>query len=76
MIDAEKVKIDGFKAETDRLKVVQTNMTPEQLQPIVMQALQQILTSPDILGNQPIVPAIQPYQPPPPVNMNQPVTQK
>lgn len=70
MIDAEKVKIDGFKAETDRLKVVQTNMTPEQLQPIVMQALQQILTSPDILGNQPIVPAIQPYQPPPPVNMN------
>jgi hypothetical protein len=76
MIDAEKVKIDGFKAETDRLKVVQTNMTPEQLQPIVMQALQQILTSPDILGNQPIVPAIQPYQPPPPVNMNLPVTQK
>jgi len=72
MIDAEKLKIDGFKAETDRLKVTQGAMNPEQIQAIVMQTLQQTLTSPDVLGNQPIVPAIQPYQPPPPVNMNPP----
>lgn len=73
LIDAEKLKIDGFKAETDRLKVTTTAMTPEQIQALVMQTLQQTLTSPDVLGNQPIVPAIQPYQPPPPINMNQPV---
>ena len=73
MIDAEKVKIDGFKAETDRLKVMQPMMQPQELQALVLQTVQQVLTSPDVLGNQPIVPAIQPYQPPPPVNMNQPV---
>ena len=73
MIDAEKLKIDGFKAETDRLKVTQGGMNPEQIQALVLQTLQQTLTSPDVLGNQPIVPAIQPYQPPPPVNMNPPV---
>lgn len=73
MIDAEKVKIDGFKAETDRLKVMQSMMQPQELQALVLQTVQQVLTSPDVLGNQPIVPAIQPYQPPPPVNMNQPV---
>ena len=73
MIDAEKVKIDGFKAETDRLKVMQPAMPPEQIQALVLQTVQQVLSSPDVLGNQPIVPAIQPYQPPPPVNMNQPI---
>jgi hypothetical protein len=73
MIDAEKLKIDGFKAETDRLKIMQPVMPPDQLQALVLQTVQQVLSSPDVLGNQPIVPAIQPYQPPPPVNMNPPV---
>jgi hypothetical protein len=72
MIDAEKLKIDGFKAETDRLKIMQPVMPPDQLQALVLQTVQQVLSSPDVLGNQPIVPAIQPYQPPPPVNMNPP----
>ena len=73
LIDAEKLKIDGFKAETDRLKIMQPAMPPEQIQALVLQTVQQVLSSPDVLGNQPIVPAIQPYQPPPPVNMNTPV---
>jgi hypothetical protein len=73
LIDAEKLKIDGFKAETDRLKIMQPAMPPDQLQALVLQTVQQVLSSPDVLGNQPIVPAIQPYQPPPPVNMNPPV---
>lgn len=73
MIDAEKLKIDGFKAETDRLKIMQPAMPPDQIQALVLQTVQQVLSSPDVLGNQPIVPAIQPYQPPPPVNMNQPI---
>ena len=73
MIDAEKLKIDGFKAETDRLKIMQTAMTPEQVQALVMQTVQQVMTSPDVFNSQPVVPAMKPYQPPPPVNMNQPV---
>jgi hypothetical protein len=73
MIDAEKLKIDGFKAETDRLKIMQTAMTPEQVQGLVLQTVQQVMSSPDVFNAQPIVPQVQPYQPPPPVNMNQPL---
>ncbi|MGB4498529.1 MAG: portal protein [Methylococcaceae bacterium] len=73
MIDAEKLKIDGFKAETDRLKIMQPAMPPEQIQALVLQTVQQVMNSPDVFNAQPIVPAVQPYQPPPPVNMNPPV---
>ena len=46
-IDAQKLLIEGYKAETDRLQVTQQQMTPEMIQKIVMQQLQNILNTPD-----------------------------
>lgn len=48
-IESRKVDVDAFNAETNRLKVTATAMGPEQVQMLVMQTLQQVLTSPDIL---------------------------
>lgn len=42
-IEREKLEIDRYNAETNRLKVVGTAMTPEQVQAIVMQTLQDAL---------------------------------
>ena len=49
LIDVEKVRVDAYNAETNRLKVMQTGMMPEQVQALVIQTLQQVLSSPDIL---------------------------
>lgn len=67
LIDVEKVRVDAYNAETNRLKVMQTGMMPEQVQALVIQTLQQVLSSPDILPGQPM-PAPQqiPPQPVPP----------
>lgn len=46
-LEFKKLLIDAFGKETDRLKVVGTAMGPEQIQALVMQTLQQVLTSPD-----------------------------
>ena len=51
-VDARKVEIEGFKAETDRMQVVAPAMSPEQIQALVMQTLQQVLSSPDVLPPQ------------------------
>jgi TolA-binding protein len=51
-VDARKVEIEGFKAETDRMQVVAPAMSPEQIQQLVMQTLQQVLSSPDVLPPQ------------------------
>jgi TolA-binding protein len=51
-VDARKVEIEGFKAETDRMQVVAPAMSPEQIQTLVMQTLQQVLSSPDVLPPQ------------------------
>lgn len=47
-IDARKTDIDAYSAETDRMQAVQSGMTPEQVQVIVMQTLQSMLNTPDI----------------------------
>jgi len=47
-IEIEKLKIDAFSAETDRLKVVQTTMTPEQVQALATQTVINLLQTPDI----------------------------
>lgn len=47
-IDVEKVKIDAYNAETTRLKTVQVGMTPEQVQVMIMQTIQQLLQTPDV----------------------------
>jgi hypothetical protein len=46
-VDLKKLLIDAYKAETERLQVVGQAMTPEAVQALVMQTLQQVLTSPD-----------------------------
>ena len=47
-IEVEKVKIDAYNAETNRAKVVSTAMTPEQIQVLIVQTLQQLMQTPDI----------------------------
>jgi len=48
-IDARKADIDAYNAETNRLKVVGTAMSPEQVQALVVQTLGQLFNSPDVL---------------------------
>lgn len=43
-IEREKLEIDRYNAETNRLKVVGVGMTPEQVQAIVMQTLQEAMS--------------------------------
>ena len=47
-IEEKKVEIDAYNAETNRLKVVQTAITPEQVQALVIQTMQQLLTPTEI----------------------------
>lgn len=61
-IEARKLDIDAFNAETNRLKAVGAGMQPEQVQALVMQTMQQLLASPDVLPGQPPQP-VQPAQP-------------
>jgi len=69
-VDADKLKIDAYKAETDRLKVTVPAFGPEQVQAVVMQTLQQVLNSPDVAPGPPPqmpappMPAIEQQQPP------------
>jgi hypothetical protein len=46
-IDLKKTEIDAYNAETKRIQATQQGMTPEQVQVIVLQTLQQALSSPD-----------------------------
>ena len=57
-IDMEKVKIDAYNAETNRFKVAQVGMQPEQIQQLVLQTLQQLLQTPDITPGADQVPPV------------------
>ncbi len=46
-LEIEKLKIDAFNAETNRLKVVQTGMTPEQVRAVVAEAVQGVSAVPE-----------------------------
>jgi hypothetical protein len=48
-LEVRKLDIDGYKAESDRLKAVSTGITPEQLQPFIIQTIMQLMQSPDVL---------------------------
>lgn len=61
-IEARKLDIDAFNAETNRLKAVGAGMQPQQVQALVMQTMQQLLASPDVLPGPPPQP-VQPAQP-------------
>jgi len=47
-IDIEKLKIDAYKAETDRLKVTAPVMDMQSIQALVVQTVQQLLQTPDV----------------------------
>lgn len=48
-LEAKKLQIDAYGKETDRLKVMGGGMTPEAVQALVMQTVQQVMQSPDVL---------------------------
>ncbi|CUI02623.1 Portal protein [Janthinobacterium sp. CG23_2] len=52
-VDADKLQIDAYKAETDRLKVMAPGFGPNEVQAVVMQTIQQVLSSPDVLPGPP-----------------------
>ncbi len=47
-LDVAKLKIDAYKAESERLKLTAPAFGPAEIQALVMQTLQQALSSPDI----------------------------
>lgn len=51
-LEARKLDIDAFGKETDRIKATSAAMSPEQVQAIVLQTLQQTMNSPDVLVQQ------------------------
>jgi hypothetical protein len=51
-LESKKIDIDGYNAETNRLKVTQAGMTPEQIQMMVAQTVLQLMQSPDVLPMQ------------------------
>lgn len=52
-IEGAKLRIDGYNAETNRIKAVGAGMGPEQIQALVMQTIEQALASPDVLPGTP-----------------------
>lgn len=63
-VDLIKVQIDGYKAETERMKVL--GVPPEQLQALLMQTVMQAMQSPDPSPMPPYVSMMQPQGGPPP----------
>jgi hypothetical protein len=52
-LEARKVDIDGYKAETDRLQVMAPAMSPQDIQALVLQTVRDVINSPDVLMGQP-----------------------
>jgi hypothetical protein len=52
-LEARKLDIDAYGKETDRLKVLGGGMTPEMVQQMVLQTIQQVMQSPDVLPGAP-----------------------
>ncbi len=59
-IDRVKLQIEAFKADTDRIEATSGGMTPEMVQAIVAQTVQNTLRSPDITPMQQQAPQIAP----------------
>lgn len=70
-IDAKKLEIDEFNAVTNRMKVIGPAMSPQDIQALVMQTVQQALAPPDGQAPQPMQPPqggfFMPGEQPPPV---------
>lgn len=65
MAEADKDRaVDAYRAETERMKVMQPAMGPQEIQALVLQTVQQLLTSPPI-PPEPQAPPVQPPMAPP-----------
>ena len=53
-IDHGELEVKRYTAETDRLKITAPAMTPQEIQMLVVQTIQQVLTSPDLNGQPPM----------------------
>lgn len=73
-IDARKVEIEAYKAETERMQVLAPAIDPAMVQQIVMQTVQQIMAQPvpDANGAPPMKPPAPPIQMAAPPDPNQP----
>ena len=56
-MEAQELKIKAYDAETKRISAVQSVMTPEQVQDIVMGTIAAAIETGDISGNRPMMPA-------------------
>lgn len=62
-IDAWKAEIEAYKAETERMQALAPAMTPEQVQVIVAQTVQQLMTPQDVGAQMPPDPVmVEPMQ--------------
>ena len=48
-MEAQKLRIDEYNAETKRLQAIQSGMTPDQVQDVVMQTLKDVMTAGDMV---------------------------
>lgn len=81
-LEAEKIKIQAYDSETKRLQAVSTSMTPEQIQMMIMQTIQNLIQTPDVTpGSDQQIPAMMDsgvqnqFQAPQPEIMQQPIEQ-
>ncbi len=59
-LEAEKIKIQAYDSETKRLEAVSTGMTPEQIQMMIMQTIQNLIQTPDVTPGADQIPIMQP----------------
>ncbi len=81
-LEFEKVKVQAYDAETKRLQSVSASMTPEQIQMMIMQTIQNLIQTPDVTpGSDQQIPAMMDsgvqnqFQAPQPEIMQQPIEQ-
>ena len=73
-LEAEKIKIQAYDSETKRLQAVSTSMTPEQIQMMIMQTIQNLMQTPDVTpgAEQQQMPMMQPEMMQQPMEQPQP----
>jgi hypothetical protein len=73
-MEAQKLRIEEYNAETKRISAVSAGMNPEQVQEVVMQTLRDVMTAGDQVAAQqapqmPVGPEMMPPQGMPPQGM-------
>jgi uncharacterized protein with GYD domain len=74
-MEAQKLRIEEYNAETKRISAVAAGMNPEQVQEVVMQTLRDVMTAGDEVMGQQMQPEI-PVMEPQPEMMEQPMMEQ